>query len=606
MATIEYTGENTLKALWKRILGQINTVADGKVDKVSGKGLSTEDFTTDLKKKLEALSSGSGSADLSGYALKSDVPTKVSQLTNDSGYLTSHQSLADYAKKSDVPSKTSQLTNDSGFLTKHQDLSAYAKKEDIPSKVSQLTNDAGYLTEHQDISGLQEKLVSGTNIKTINGNSILGSGDITIQSGESGGEANVIEGVQVDGTDLPVTDKKVNIDLSSYSTAKPLIVQTTGSEGSYIPDKTYEEVDAAIQAGRTVYLSIGNFLYNYLGHSNLGISFGTIWSDTYTPNSYSVDTERATNLAGYAHVGIYTLLQSGSLWKYTDYQIQPVLAFDDTPTKDSDNVVLSKGIYAALEKKQDTLTIDSALSSDSTNPVQNRAINLALADKVDAVEGKGLSTNDLTDERLKMLNDLYDKTFPITLSVSGGGSYNAGTTQTVTVKWTLSRNGETLTPDSVTINGTAVDDPASGSQVFENVTATTTYSVSATYGSTTKTGSVKATFISNYTAYYGVVDSTKTAATLTEADITALTSKSITSKSGTFSVIADSQKFVYAYPSALGQLSSVKEKTSGYEVLSSQFESPATISVGGVSCLVYINSDVINVDESDGYSYVIS
>ena len=34
------------------------------------------------------------------------------------------------------------------------------------------------ITAHQDISGKQDKLVSGTNIKTINGNSILGSGDI--------------------------------------------------------------------------------------------------------------------------------------------------------------------------------------------------------------------------------------------------------------------------------------------------------------------------------------------------------------------------------------------------------------------------------------------
>lgn len=32
-----------------------------------------------------------------------------------------------------VPTKTSQLTNDSGFLTKHQDLSAYAKTEYVDS-----------------------------------------------------------------------------------------------------------------------------------------------------------------------------------------------------------------------------------------------------------------------------------------------------------------------------------------------------------------------------------------------------------------------------------------------------------------------------------------
>ena len=40
-------------------------------------------------------------------ALKSDLPTKTSDLTNDSGFITS----------ADVPTKTSDLTNDSGFIT---------------------------------------------------------------------------------------------------------------------------------------------------------------------------------------------------------------------------------------------------------------------------------------------------------------------------------------------------------------------------------------------------------------------------------------------------------------------------------------------------------
>lgn len=46
-----------------------------------------------------------------------DRITKVSQLTNDAGYLTTHQSLADYAKKSEIPTKVSQLTNDKNFVT---------------------------------------------------------------------------------------------------------------------------------------------------------------------------------------------------------------------------------------------------------------------------------------------------------------------------------------------------------------------------------------------------------------------------------------------------------------------------------------------------------
>ena len=49
-------------------------------------------------------------------------------------YLTSHQSLAGYAKTSQIPTKVSQLTNDSGFLTSHQSLEAYIKTVDADKK----------------------------------------------------------------------------------------------------------------------------------------------------------------------------------------------------------------------------------------------------------------------------------------------------------------------------------------------------------------------------------------------------------------------------------------------------------------------------------------
>lgn len=58
----------------------------------------------------------------------------------------------------------------------------------------------------------QETLVSGTNIKTINGNSILGSGDLVIEGGGSGGDTNVIETVKVNGTPLtPDANKAVDV-----------------------------------------------------------------------------------------------------------------------------------------------------------------------------------------------------------------------------------------------------------------------------------------------------------------------------------------------------------------------------------------------------------
>lgn len=53
----------------------------------------------------------------------------------------------------------------------------------VPTKTSEITNDSGFLTSHQDISGKQDTLVSGTNIKTINGVSLLGSGNVNIDAG---------------------------------------------------------------------------------------------------------------------------------------------------------------------------------------------------------------------------------------------------------------------------------------------------------------------------------------------------------------------------------------------------------------------------------------
>jgi hypothetical protein len=51
----------------------------------------------------------------------------------------------------------------------------------------------------------------------------------------------------------------------------------------------------------------------------------------------------------------------------------------------------------------DGVAVDSAMSLDSTNPVQNKVITAAVNGKVDKVTGKGLSTNDYTnDEQTKL------------------------------------------------------------------------------------------------------------------------------------------------------------------------------------------------------------
>ena len=104
----------------------------------------------------------------STYAAKSSIPTKVSQLANDSGYQTSSQVDSAITSKGYITTATAdgkyQLKGD--YLTKSEASSTYAT----------ITT----------VNGKQDNLVSGTNIKTINGESLLGSGNITIETGTGG------------------------------------------------------------------------------------------------------------------------------------------------------------------------------------------------------------------------------------------------------------------------------------------------------------------------------------------------------------------------------------------------------------------------------------
>ena len=171
-------------------------------------GYATETY---VQNKIAEASLSGGEVDLSGYATKdelktkankSDIPTKTSQLTNDSGYLTAHQNIsgkadksyvdAELAKKSDkthshsyddlsdkpvIPSidnlatkkeltdglatKSNTGHTHSQYLTEHQDISGKADKSEIPTKTSQLTNNSGFITsipnEYITESELNEK-----------------------------------------------------------------------------------------------------------------------------------------------------------------------------------------------------------------------------------------------------------------------------------------------------------------------------------------------------------------------------------------------------------------------------------------------------------------
>lgn len=157
---------------------------------------------------------GSTDIDLSQYATIDYVTSSISTATADmatnasvtaklAGYVTNESltaTLNSYALSSAIPTSLSQLTNDAGFATLAEVnslLADYVKSNDLTSL----------------LAGKQDTLVSGTNIKTINGQSILGEGNIEIQGG-SGGSISPATEDTLGG--ILATDSGASQDVSAY------------------------------------------------------------------------------------------------------------------------------------------------------------------------------------------------------------------------------------------------------------------------------------------------------------------------------------------------------------------------------------------------------
>ena len=125
-----------------------------KVNKVDGKQLSTEDFTTALKTKLQGLSNYDDT----------EITTALSSL----------QSQIDTLVSGNASDAINSFNEIIAFLDGIKD------SQDLAGIIASI---------EKQIASKQEKLVSGKHIKTINGQEILGEGNIVIEGGSGG--ANV-------------------------------------------------------------------------------------------------------------------------------------------------------------------------------------------------------------------------------------------------------------------------------------------------------------------------------------------------------------------------------------------------------------------------------
>lgn len=168
----------------KVVLQKLKGVFDTKVDKVEGKGLSTNDFTNDLKTKLDGIEEGANKythpeSHPAGMITGLATVATSGKYEDLDGKPTISNDLTDELKANyDAAYTHSQAAHAPADAEKNVIIGLQKNGEDIavdsatrkanilvPTKVSELENDSQYLTEHQDISGKVDK-VEGKGLST--------------------------------------------------------------------------------------------------------------------------------------------------------------------------------------------------------------------------------------------------------------------------------------------------------------------------------------------------------------------------------------------------------------------------------------------------------
>lgn len=122
---------------------------------------------------------------VTGVKINGSTKSPSSGIVDLGTVITSHQDISGKAPNNHASTATTYGVATSGTSAKYGHVKLVSgnvngqKYADGVAAAAAHTHN-NYLTSHQDISGKQDKLTSGENIKTINGTSILGKGDIEI------------------------------------------------------------------------------------------------------------------------------------------------------------------------------------------------------------------------------------------------------------------------------------------------------------------------------------------------------------------------------------------------------------------------------------------
>jgi hypothetical protein len=194
------------------------------------------------KSSVDSLLSGK-SANSHTHSVKINGVTKTIAATGGTAvdlgtYLTSHQSLADYAKKSEIPTKVSQLTNDTGYITSSGSC-AYATSAGNADKVNGVhVTWAGELTSTNYLVAWE---ANGSALRAIK------PANVTV------GNSDKLDGVHANGllTALSNSDKGISITVGGTTkSVSNISVNYASSAGNADTVDSYHASHLLVKRGR--------------------------------------------------------------------------------------------------------------------------------------------------------------------------------------------------------------------------------------------------------------------------------------------------------------------------------------------------------------------
>ena len=348
---------------------------DKKVETVSGKGLSTNDLTATLKSNYDTAYTHSQSDHAPVGAQANVVETiQVNGTT---------QKVSNKAVNITVPTKTSELTHDSGFLTAHQDISGKADKsntytkDEVDGLVASTFHYKGTKTNYSDLPSSGNVIGDVWNITNASANNKAGD-----NVAWSGAGWDVLAGT----VDLSAyyTGAKVDGLLEGYA-KKATTLAGYGITDAYTQMQINGKLDGKAETGHThtvTHKPAGSVTSSFTGtaaehNHNFSGTKATI-STTYTPAGSVSSTFKGTE-HGHSFTG--SAVNSGKPDTTNVTTIYSITGVGSLPSASLDkgalpSLTFNKGTYPTLTFSAGTLPSASHTAASLTSAIANRCMTV--------------------------------------------------------------------------------------------------------------------------------------------------------------------------------------------------------------------------------------